>query len=111
MIARFDLVVGHRGDPRVRVASGNPTLLRIATVAANRPDTTRVRRAVSCDLCFGLEIDPASQQDLDGFLRGVFWRLIGLIGGSRGGASPIPPSFGPFGRYPLEYPVSRCTRS
>src|SRR5438045_1713138 len=32
-----DLLVGHRGDPRVRVACRNPTLLRIATMAANQP--------------------------------------------------------------------------
>jgi hypothetical protein len=31
-----DLLVGHRGDPRVRVACCNPTLLRIAAVAADR---------------------------------------------------------------------------
>src|SRR6266850_232226 len=37
-----DLVVGHRGDPRVRVACCNPTLLRIAAVAANRPACARL---------------------------------------------------------------------
>src|SRR5437763_16929178 len=40
--AKGDLVVGHRGDPRVRVASRSPTLLRIATVAANRPACARL---------------------------------------------------------------------
>src|SRR3979490_2765770 len=37
-----DLVVGHRGDPRVRVACCNPTLLRIAAVAANRRARARL---------------------------------------------------------------------
>src|SRR5207248_8370977 len=37
-----DLLVGHRGDPRVRVACRNPTLLRIATMAADRPACARL---------------------------------------------------------------------
>jgi len=36
-----DLVVGHRGDPRVRVACCTQPLLRIAAVAANRPACAR----------------------------------------------------------------------
>src|ERR1700686_4449295 len=37
-----DLVVGHRGHPRGRVACRSPTLLRIATVAADRPAFARL---------------------------------------------------------------------
>src|SRR5207302_6949438 len=40
--AKGDLVFGHRGDPRVRVACCNPTLLRIAAVAADRPACARL---------------------------------------------------------------------
>src|SRR3954447_1714306 len=40
--AKGDLVVGHRGDPRVRGASRNPTLLRIAMVAAGRGACARL---------------------------------------------------------------------
>src|SRR5205823_6952795 len=40
--SKGDLVVGHRGDPQIRVACRNPTLLRIATVAADRPACARL---------------------------------------------------------------------
>src|SRR5256885_9654661 len=70
--AKGDLVVGHRGDPRVRVASRNPTLLRIATVAANRPACARLvavapagRSAASYtirrDTNWGVTVDPPGQ--------------------------------------------------
>src|SRR3982074_1014324 len=40
--AKGDLVFGHRGNPRVRVACCNPTLLRIAAMAADRPACARL---------------------------------------------------------------------
>src|SRR3546814_13923588 len=39
--AKGDLVIGHRGGPRVRVACRNPTLPKIATVATDRPADAR----------------------------------------------------------------------
>jgi len=35
--AKGDLIVGHRGDPRVRVACRNTTALKIPTVATDQP--------------------------------------------------------------------------
>src|SRR3954447_23148849 len=40
--AKGDLVVGHRDDPRVRVAPPTPPLLRTATVPINRPACARL---------------------------------------------------------------------
>src|SRR5713226_3312930 len=40
--AKGDLVVGHRGGPRVRVACRNTTLPKIATAAADRPADARL---------------------------------------------------------------------
>src|SRR3954471_8299028 len=48
----------------------------VATIAVRA--CTASRRAVAANLCFGPEIDPGSQKDLDGPLRGVFWSLVGV---------------------------------
>src|SRR5712692_4241048 len=45
--AKGDLVFGHRGDPRVRVACRNTTLPKIATVAAARPAGATAKRLAS----------------------------------------------------------------